>query len=292
MKGDLNKRIKFTTKEKRGALVLLIVASAALVIPFLFHNNQLPLVIKLTEQERKELEGVKDKRESKKSNKSKAVSTKKSSLNHQTIGNELILIDFDPDTLSTEQWQNLGLSSKQAEVLLNYKEQIGGFQSIDQLYKAFVLDSVKVNKWKPYLVFNRKTVKPTIELNSATADDLVKLKGIGPKLSERIIKYRDGLGGFHSVNQLNEVFGIPPETISAITPLCFVNKDKIKQININTVDLEQLRGHLYVDYKTAQVILNYRDQHGSYSNLNEFKKNKALDEGFIQKITPYLNFVE
>lgn len=292
MKGDINKRIKFTTKEKRGALVLLVVAAAFFVIPFLFHNSQVPVVIKLTEKEKEQLKVIQDNQVSYSKKKYAPSKNKKTTLRYQNERSDFQLVDFDPDTLTAKHWQELGLSSKQAEVLLNYKEQIGGFHNIDQLYKAFVLDSVKVNEWKPYLVFNRKAIKPTLELNSATQDQLVKLKGIGPKLSERIIKYRDGLGGFYTVNQLNEVFGIPPETISAITPLCFVNKDKIKQININTVDLEQLRSHLYIDYKTAQVILNYRDQHGPFSDVHEFKKIKALDDDFIKKITPYLNFTK
>jgi len=292
LKGDINKRIKFTTKEKRGALVLLVVAAIFFVIPFLFHNNQVPIVIKLSEKEKEQLKVVRDNYDSYATKKNVPGERRKTSSYEKNESNNVQLVNFDPDTLNAEHWQNLGLSIKQAEVLLNYKEQIGGFQNIDQLYKAFVLDSIKVNKWKPYLVFNRKAIKPIIELNNATENELVKLKGIGPKLAARIIKYRDGLGGFHSVDQLNEVFGIPPETISNITPLCFVNKNRIQQININVVDLEQLRSHLYIDYKTAQVILNYRDQHGSFNDVHEFKKIKALDDEFIQKITPYLNFAK
>jgi len=60
--------------------------------------------------------------------------------------------------------------------------------------------------------FNRKI--PLLDINTSDSSALVTLPGIGPVLSMRIIRYRNLLGGFWSVNQLKEIYGLPEETFS------------------------------------------------------------------------------
>lgn len=55
-----------------------------------------------------------------------------------------------------------------------------------------------------------------IELNSADTTELKKLRGIGSKLSQRIVKYRTKLGGFSSKEQLRSVYGLSEETYQQI----------------------------------------------------------------------------
>ncbi len=57
-----------------------------------------------------------------------------------------------------------------------------------------------------------------LDLNSATADQLEQLPGVGEVLATRITEFRDTHGGFSSVEQLREVSGIGPRKFDEIKP--------------------------------------------------------------------------
>jgi competence protein ComEA len=56
----------------------------------------------------------------------------------------------------------------------------------------------------------------TVHINSASADDLDALDGIGPALAARIVAYRVAHGGFSSVDELDQVSGIGPKRLAAL----------------------------------------------------------------------------
>jgi comEA protein len=60
--------------------------------------------------------------------------------------------------------------------------------------------------------------KVLIKLNSAVESDLVKIKGIGPVLAERIVVYRESNGKFTKIDELTRVKGIGPKTLEKIEP--------------------------------------------------------------------------
>jgi DNA uptake protein ComE-like DNA-binding protein len=125
------------------------------------------------------------------------------------------------------------------------------------------------------------------DLNTADALDLQKVKGIGPAYSERIIKYRDILGGFADTTQLHEVYGLPPETIHELVKH-FTIQSNVKPITINTDSIKTLIKHPYISYDLAKIIVNYRAQHGDFKSVNELRKIKALDERTFLRLKPYL----
>lgn len=57
-----------------------------------------------------------------------------------------------------------------------------------------------------------------LDLNSATAEQLDTLPGIGPALAERIVAYRAEHGPFAQVEQLNDVKGIGDKTLEKLRP--------------------------------------------------------------------------
>lgn len=129
-----------------------------------------------------------------------------------------------------------------------------------------------------------------IQFTEADSTLLQIVPGIGPGLSGRIIKYRERLGGFYSINQLNEIFGLKPETITEIWNYFDFNPLITRKIQINLAATDQLSSHPYISYGEAKVIIAYRNQHGNYNSASDLKNIKIFKEEWISKIEPYLSF--
>ena len=114
--------------------------------------------------------------------------------------------------------------------------------------------------------------------------------GIGALTAGRIIKHRESLGGFIKVDQLNEVFGLKPETIPVIWEYFDFDWVAPRRIEINTVPVEELAKHPYISYQEAKVLVAYRLQHGPYLQLDDLLKIKIFKIEWVNKIGPYLDF--
>ncbi|WP_424962308.1 ComEA family DNA-binding protein [Ekhidna sp.] len=149
--------------------------------------------------------------------------------------------------------------------------------------------STKVTAFSPPSTTEKETAKIEIkDLNKATAEELQFVKGIGPAYSERIVKYRKLLGGFADTTQLNEVYGLQPETIKELFKHFQILSD-VNSIEINTDSLKVLSKHPYINYDLARIILNYRQQHGDITSPEELLKIKAIDERTFLRLKPYLD---
>jgi len=129
------------------------------------------------------------------------------------------------------------------------------------------------------------------ELNQADTATLKKIKGIGEKLSQKIVNYREKLGGFVRMDQLSEVYGLEEVVINELKKFAYL-KDAylIRKININLAGLEELGKHPYIGYKLAKQIVNYRKAQGSIENEEAFLKIEGISPDIFQKIKPYLIF--
>ena len=126
------------------------------------------------------------------------------------------------------------------------------------------------------------------DLNSATREDLQKVKGIGPTYSERIIKFRELLGGFSGNHQLGEVYGLPPETIEELQKF-FAVQTSPRLLNVNSDSAKVLSRHPYVSYDLAWIIINYRKHNGDIRSAEDLRKIKAIDDSTYLKLKPYLD---
>ena len=280
------KKIKFTRRERRGSWILLFLLLALIILPKFFKNNSDPLHFVLTEEELQMKADFERKQVSKKSHTKFQYSDDKKS-SSRPVPTE----PFDPDTMSISSWQNLGLSERQSEVLVSYRNRLGGFYNINQLYEAYVLDSNRVNDWKPFLVFNKKKpVEKKLEINSASREEFMELKGIGEKLSERIIAYREKLGGFVSIDQIAEVYGLSAETFEKIKPKLRVDLSLVQKLNLNDLDVKTLAQHPYISFAMAKLIVNYREQHGPYEKVEDLLNSKGIEPQDVKKIEAYAIF--
>ncbi|MDR2385496.1 MAG: helix-hairpin-helix domain-containing protein [Tannerella sp.] len=129
-----------------------------------------------------------------------------------------------------------------------------------------------------------------IELNTADTTLLKKVPGIGSAYARRIVKFRDLLGGFYSVNQLAEVYGIDQERFDALKSWFTVDTAMIKKLDINESTLDELKKHPYVDYRQAEVIRQLRKREkklAAWENLQLLDEFTDIDS---IRLLPYLSF--
>lgn len=129
----------------------------------------------------------------------------------------------------------------------------------------------------------------SIDINKASVEEWKTLRGIGDVLSERIIKYRNGLGGFYSVNQIQEVYGLSPEVFLDIKPQLTISGE-VNKLNINTASKEELEKHSYIHSSLASQIVNYRTKVHAFESNEDVKKLYLVDDELYKKIIPYIEF--
>lgn len=131
-----------------------------------------------------------------------------------------------------------------------------------------------------------------IDINQADSVALEKLYKIGPKLAGKIIAYRTKLGGFHSLNQLTEIYGFQEDVLYDLQDQIYVNAKRIQQINLNTCALERLQQHPYFKFTLSKQIVRFREQHGPFQQLSDLKAIKTITDSIFQLIEPYIQLSE
>ncbi len=220
---------------------------------------------------------------------------------------EIRLFSFDPNKASTDDLEKNGFSSSLANRLINYRTKGGTFKIKTDLLKLYGMDTVlykrlyafidlpetkatKNNPVKGQPIIKPKTVNVKLNLNEADTTQLVKVYGIGKKLSERIVKYRNRLGGFISIDQLKQVYGLDSTVIKNVSERFSVTENYLPiQININSANEKELGSHPYLSFKLAKAIAAYRFQHGHFTSLDDLTKVQLLSEKDFKKIKPYLS---
>jgi DNA uptake protein ComE-like DNA-binding protein len=132
--------------------------------------------------------------------------------------------------------------------------------------------------------------KAPIDINVCDSAALIALPGIGPVLSARIIKYRKMLGGFASVDQLKEVYGLPEETYEMIKGRLYADSSGIRKININSSGYKELFRIPYIEKYEVTAILKYRELEGMIKSIEDLEENKILTPEKAEKVAPYLDF--
>ena len=231
--------------------------------------------------------------------------------------------NFDPNTVNHRDLIRLGLSERQASTLINYREAGATFRDTsdfrkiygiekdlqDQLIPLIIIKEVNPGKnskqilnpgkseYKPYTDYLPEDDSPDLndlyfDINSADSIQLDSLPGIGRVLGTRIIKYRNLLGGYASVEQLSEVYGIDTVLVNSIYELVYADSNLIKKKEINFVKYKELISHPYVSNKLCEDILYYRKIAGRVESIDVLIKNRIIDSVLALKITPYFSFTD
>jgi DNA uptake protein and related DNA-binding proteins len=217
---------------------------------------------------------------------------------------ERIFFQFNPNTASKAELISLGFNEPLANRIVNYRSKKGVFRKKQDLLKMFGMDSAHYRQLENYILipepkrdsivkFSKAEIKPKekSDINLADSTALTKVFGIGAKLSVRILKYRNNLGGFISTDQLSEVYGLDSAVVNRIKEKFQVATDFIPaKININTASEKELGVHPYIGYKLAKALSTYRFQHGAFKNEEDLRQIKLIDEKALSKMKPYLTY--
>jgi len=220
------------------------------------------------------------------------------------------LFEFDPNTLSPEGWRRLGLRDRAIQIIQNYLSHGGKFRQPSDLEKIYglpkelaaqLLPYVRIKSPKTFSVDNdrssgkqeepprfKKRAPTIVDINVADTLALIALPGIGNKLAHRIINFREKLGGFYSVEQVRETYGLSDSTFQKIRSLLKVSGEYCKKININTADYKTLSQHPYIGKNIGNAIIKYREQHGNYESVEELRKIVVITEQKFSKMRNYL----
>lgn len=151
------------------------------------------------------------------------------------------------------------------------------------------LDSVQGTRTNPGTRMSDQNFRSAanLEINSASKQDWERLPGIGATLATRIITFREKLGGFYSVLQVAETYGLPDSTYRKIMTMLTCDSSSCRKLPINQASVEQLNLHPYFRGATAAALIKYRDEHGEFKDLADLKKIKSINLQVYNRILPY-----
>ena len=129
-----------------------------------------------------------------------------------------------------------------------------------------------------------------VELNTADTTTLKKVPGIGSAFARRIVNYRAILGGYHTVIQLGEVYGIDEERYQALHLWFTADPSHVKKLQVNTIQQDSLQRHPYISYAQARAIMQQRRQKGKLTGWENLQLLNEFTESDITRLQPYLSF--
>ena len=205
---------------------------------------------------------------------------------------------FKIDTASAEYLHTLGFSVRQAELVVRYRDMIGGYRNMAEFEECYAVDSTMATLLCPYIIFEERdtsrtsytTLELPVDINSADSATLVRLRGIGSKSAIHIIRYRELLGGYYSKSQISELEVVTEENFHKILPQIWCDSAKIKKIFINFARSNELEVHPYISNLMLKRIVNYRELKGGWSTIEEMIESNIFSDEEAARIAPYLDF--
>ncbi|MCI0522074.1 MAG: helix-hairpin-helix domain-containing protein [Bacteroidales bacterium] len=225
---------------------------------------------------------------------------------------EALLFRFDPNTVSFDELLRLGLTERQATTLINYRSAGARFEEPGDIRRVYGIDSAEAVQLMPWIsiketaddpvgtekIPSRQTIDSVVtaeeppvlllDINLCSAADLLLLPGIGPVLSERIIKYRKLLGGFVATGQLTEVYGLDSVVFSHIEERLTVTFDSVGLLMLDSCSYSEMARHPYIGPVSAGLIMKYRSLMGRPVTLGDLVSQHLLTHEQAIRFAPYI----
>lgn len=285
----------FSKQQRKGILIFfLIIVSMQLIYYFSdFSNNNKTLT------EENQWLSLQDKIDSIGANNPKA---------------EYKLYPFNPNFITDFKGYKLGMTTEQINKLLAFRKQGKFANSPEEFQQVTGISDSLLNAISPYFKFPdwvnnknnsnytnykknpnwkefpKKEELKVLDINLATKEDLMKINGIGDGISDRILKQKEVFGGFVSMEQMNDVWGLSPEVIENLNKYFKIsNIPNVKKVNINNASIKELGQFYYFKYPISKNIVTYRSMNGDIK-IEDLSKIKDFPVDKIKIITLYLDF--
>ena len=214
---------------------------------------------------------------------------------------------FNPSFLTDYRGYQIGMSIEEIDRILkhradgNYINSVAEFQRISKVNDSLLKIISPYFKFPDWVTNKDPNIKRNVilskskesiikqDLNKATAKELSSVNGIGEKLSQRIISYKNKLGGYIVNDQLFEVWYLDKDVANRVLEkFTVIDKPKIDKINVNTATFKEVLSIVYIDYELTKKIFNYRDEVAELQSLEELKKIEGFPIEKFDRIALYL----
>ena len=210
---------------------------------------------------------------------------------------ELHPFPFNPNTITEDEWRQIGLTDRQVRSIMNYKAKGGRFYSKSDVEKLYTISEEEYAQLEPFIVLPEvqrgkstksheqggvstpstgsgtsttakpeKKAIPVVDLNTVDSITLVELPRMGGYMASRIIVFREKLGGFVEVEQLLDVKGLDSTRFAAMKPYLLIGDAETRRIDVNRADFKTLVGHPYLSYEQVKRIFRQRETRGMIKN--------------------------
>ena len=231
---------------------------------------------------------------------------------------ELHPFPFNPNTITEDEWRQIGLTDRQIRNIMNYKAKGGKFYSKNDLGKLYTISEEDFAQLEPFIVLPEvsrsknsksneqsgvstpstssgtasttakpeKKAIPIVDLNTVDSITLVELPQIGGYMASRILEFREKLGGFVDMEQLRDVKGMDDARFAAIQPYIKIGEAETKKIDVNRSDFKTLVHHPYLSYEQVKRIFNQREKRGMIKNWAQLEA-LLKEDGEVNPLLQY-----
>jgi len=219
---------------------------------------------------------------------------------------------FNPNFITDYKGYKLGMSVAEIDRLLAFRKQNKYVNSAHEFQAVTKVSDSLLNAISPFFkfpdwvnnknefvgykkydntAFAKKEKVVIIDINQATQEDLIKIYGIGEAISLRILKFKESLGGFVSMEQMNDVWGLSPEVIENLNTHFKISAvPTVKKIDINNASIKELSSFPYFKYPISKNIVTFRSMNGDIKNIEDLTKINGLSIEKAKIIALYLDF--
>ncbi|OIQ39948.1 MAG: hypothetical protein BM563_03475 [Bacteroidetes bacterium MedPE-SWsnd-G1] len=219
------------------------------------------------------------------------------------------IFPFNPSFITDFKGYQIGMSTDEIDRLLAFRAKGEYINSTEQFQEVTKISDSLLAEISPYFKFpewvnkqkTQKKYRPSVtkyevnhpivkqDLNVATEEDFIKIYGIGETLSNRIVKFRNSIGGFMNDDQLSEVYGLKPEVVlEVLKKYTVLSKPIIAPLNINAATFKEVLRLPYIDYELTKLIFDYRDEVAEIQDLEELKNIEGFPLELFDRIAVYL----
>ncbi|MGL5273771.1 MAG: ComEA family DNA-binding protein [Phocaeicola sp.] len=222
---------------------------------------------------------------------------------------------FDPNTIDSLQFCKIGLPDWLIRRIMNYRRANGTFADAESFGRIYGMPDDIFLKLKPYITISDSFLRPKygernkdtlyvnrikvdslsrikypegtlVNLNMADTTELKKIPGIGSGIARMLIAYREQLGGFYTLEQLNELDYIGVD----LWKWFVIEEPPIPMLEVNKVSIDRLRLHPYLNFYQSKVIVEHRKKRGKIESLSQLSLYEEFTEKDFERLVYYLKF--